>query len=511
MGKRHGPESDFPHVLPSYQMKVLILIGKTAKESNDSSVQDKTMDPLLLENLKSLFDPKTVAVIGASEKPNKLGFHVMKSLKFGNFQGAILPVNPGAEAIMGIKALPSISECQAPIEAAVIVLPSKSVIKAFEECIGKGIKGIVLITAGFKEIDDPYGAALQETLAQLADEAHIPVIGPNTFGMINLHRNLNASFTPEFSLLQRGGISLVSQSGGMSHLLAFLGMRHQAGMSKIIGLGNRLNVGFAEMVTFLMDDAETRVICLYMEGLENPRNLIRAANQKRGIKPIIAYKTGLATSGDKASLSHTGSMAGNHTIYEGALRQAGVTCVQSAESLLDAARALAMCPLPKGNRIAILSGQAGPAMAACDVCELGGLVVGSFSLDTQKTVNDLLPPLALRTNPVDMGPAWYDSSAIVGITRAVMEDDRVDGILLLMMFASANREAVAVLSDFLFESRQKKPVIACLSAPPGVWDEQVLNLEKKGALINFPTPERAARSMANLWEYKRMTNRVPYE
>ena len=469
------------------------------------------MDALLLENLKSLFRPNTVAVIGASEKPDKLGFHVMKSLKFGKFQGTILPVNPGVETIMGVKALPSISEYSGPIELAVVVLPSKSVIGIFQECIRKGIKGIVLITAGFKEIDDPKGAELQSSLAKLADEAHIPVIGPNTFGIINLHRSLNASFTPEFSMLQRGGISVVSQSGGMSHLLAFMGMRQQAGMSKIIGLGNRLNVDFAEMVTLLMDDAETRVISLYIEGLENPGKLIQAANDKRGIKPIVAYKTGLATSGDRASLSHTGSMAGNQTIYEGALKQAGITCVHSAESLLDAARAFAMCPPLKGNRIAILSGQAGPGMAACDVCESKGLEVASFSSGTQKTINDLLPPLALRTNPVDMGPAWYDSSAIAGIMRAVMEDEQVDGIVLLMMFASANREAVAGMSDFLIESRQKKPVVACLSAPPGIWDDQVRDLEKKGALINVPTPERAAKSMANLWECKRMMNRVSYE
>ena len=485
----------------------MILAWKPAKETMDRAVQDKTMDTVLLKNLKSLFNPDAVAVIGASEKPDKLGFHVMKSLRFGNFPGTIVPVNPAAETILGIRAVPSILEHPGSIEVAVVVLPSKSVPKIFEECVRKDIQGIVLITAGFKEIDDPRGEELQNLLAKVADKAHIPVIGPNTFGMVNLHHSLNASFTPEFSILPRGGISLVSQSGGMSHLLAFLGMRQHAGMSKIVGLGNRLNVGFPEMVTFLLEDDETRVICLYIEGLESPGDLIQVAAERRGVKPIVAYKTGQAASGDRASLSHTGSMAGNQSIYEGALRQAGITCVHSAESLLDTARALAMCPLPGGNRIAILSGQAGPGMAACDVCESEGLRVTSFSPHTQRAINDLLPPLALRTNPVDMGPAWYDSPAIVGIVRAVTEDPRVDGILLLMMFASANREAVAGVTDFLIESRQKKPVVACLSGPPGIWDGQVLELEEKGALINVPTPERAAMCMAKLWETKRMMNR----
>jgi acyl-CoA synthetase (NDP forming) len=460
------------------------------------------MNPQLLQNLKSLFSPRTVAVIGASENPDKLGSHVMKSLKLGKFGGTILPVNPGSESIMGLKAAPSILDYPSSVELAIIVLPAKFVTSIFEQCIKKNVKGIVLITAGFKEIDDPAGAQLQESLARLANSANIPVIGPNTFGMINLHHHLNASFTPEFSQLQKGGISLISQSGGMSHLVAFLAMRQYAGMSKIIGLGNRLNVDFAEIVAYLMDDPDTHVIALYVEGLDDPRRVIEVARKKRGMKPIVAYKTGRSMSGDRASLSHTGSMAGNHDIYEGAMKQAGIAYADSAEYLLDLSRALALCPLPGGNRVAILSGQAGPGMSACDVCESEGMKIATFGPRTQVMINDLLPPLALRTNPVDMGPAWYNSSAIAGIVRAVMEDEFVDGILLIMMFASANREAVSGISDFLIQYQQKKPVVACLVAPPGIWDDQVLELEKRGALLNVCTPERAARTMAGLWKYK---------
>jgi acyl-CoA synthetase (NDP forming) len=481
---------------------------KKKGSSCEPEAKVRKMNPQLLQNLKSLFNPKTVAVIGASENPDKLGSHVMKSLMSGDFGGTVLPVNPGSESIRGLKAVPSILDYPAPVELAIIVLPAKFVAGLFKECIKKNVKGIVLITAGFKEIDDPAGSHLQESVARLANSANIPVIGPNTFGMINLHHHLNASFTPEFSWLQKGGISLISQSGGMSHLMAFLAMRQYAGMSKIIGLGNRLNVDFAEMVTYLMNDPDTFVIALYLEGLDDPRRLIEVAGKKRGVKPIVAYKTGRANSGDRASLSHTGSMAGNYEIYKGAMRQAGIAYVDTAESLLDMSRALAMCPLPEGNRVAVLSGQAGPGMSACDVCESEGMKIATFSPGTQGTINDLLPPLALRTNPVDMGPAWYSSSAIAGILKAVMEDEFVDGILLLMMFASANREAVSGISDFLIRYQQKKPVVACLMAPPGVWDDQVLELEKKGALIHVPTPERAARTMTGLWKYKTMIKGV---
>jgi len=163
-----------------------------------------------------------------------------------------------------------------------------------------------------------------------------------------------------------------------------------------------------------------------------------------------------------------------------------------------------MCPLPRGGRVAILSGQAGPGMAASDVCEAEGLNIATFRPRTQQVINELLPPLALRTNPVDMGPAWYNASAIAGIVKAVMDDENVDAILLLMMFASANREAVAGISALLLEWKQRKPIIACLISPPGIWDEQVVALEKGSALVNVPTPERAARVMANLWQSRKL-------
>jgi len=462
----------------------------------------------ILHNLKKLFNPETVAVIGASENPNKLGFHVMKSLTGGGFNGRIVPVNPGSKEIMGIPAFPSIIEFQNPIDLAIIVLPANLVPKIFEECHLKDVKGIVLITAGFKEIDDPTGGERQSKLAEIAHRAGIPVIGPNTFGMINLHNNLNASFTPEFSWLEKGGMTLVSQSGGISHLLAFMAIRQNMRISKIVGLGNRLNVGFAEMIPYLMDDPETKVIALYLEGVDEPRRLVEIAEANRGKKPIVAYKTGSASKGDQESLSHTGSMAGNQEVYEGALRQAGIFCVNSTQMLLDLSQALSVCSLPEGRRIAILTGQAGPGMAACDVCEAEGLEIVSFKSETQKIINELLPPLALRTNPVDMGPAWYNSNAVQGIVRAVMEDENVDGIILLMMFASANREVVPNLSELFIEWNQKKPVITCLISPPGIWDEHVINLEKAGAIINLSSPERAAKAMAYLWQYKRMLNRI---
>jgi len=457
-----------------------------------------------IANMHTLFSPESVAVIGASGNPGKLGFHVMKSLVKGGFTGKIFPVNPRSEEIMGFKCSTGLDACDGAVDLAIVVVPAKLVPGVFRECAEKGVKGIVLITAGFKEIEDPAGAVLHEEIAAIVNTAGIPVIGPNTFGMINFHRDLNASFTPEFSLLKKGAVALVSQSGGMSHLMGFLAMRLDVGFSKIVGLGNRVNVDFSEMLEYLDEDPDTRVIALYVEGIDDPTRLISAAKRDTGHKPIVVYKTGSARVGDLASLSHTGSMAGRHEIYGGAFRQAGMLPLRGSEQLLDTAKALAGCPVPEGPNVAILSGQAGPGMAGTDICEAEGLHIVRFTEKTQSTVNDLLPPLALRTNPVDMGPAWYDSAAIAGIVRAVLEDDNVDAILLFMMFASANVDAVERMSDLLEGWAQKKPLISCILSPPGIWDPQVKDLEDTGALVNYPTPERAAEAMVNLWKYRQI-------
>jgi len=453
--------------------------------------------------LDAIFKPEAVAVVGASDNPSKLGSHVMRSLTEGKYPGSIFPVNPGRDEIFGIKTYPSLLKISEKIDLAIIVLPAEQVPKIINECNEKGVKGIVLITAGFKEIEGRKGEALQKEITDLANRFGIKIIGPNTFGITNLHQPLNASFTPEFSFVPKGGISFVSQSGGMSHLMAFLAMRSQVGFSKIIGLGNRCNVDFAEMVEYLEEDRETRVIAMYLEGVDDPRRLLEVAKRGSYKKPIVAYKVGVSQTSDQASQFHTGSLAGKHEVYEGAFKQSRLLTVRRSEELLDTAKALAISLLPEGKRVAVLSGQAGPGMAACDVCEMEGLSIPRFSPRTQRVVETLLPPLAIRTNPVDMGPAWYDSAAIKGTVEAVLEDDQIDAILFCIMFASANRAAVGTLAEFFLGMDRKKPIICCISAPEGIWDQEIKIIEQTG-IPNYPTPERAAKALANLVRFKKL-------
>jgi acyl-CoA synthetase (NDP forming) len=462
----------------------------------------------MMHKLAQLFSPRSVAVVGASNNFDKLGYHVMKSL-VGNFTGKIFPINPKGDKIWGLDAYPSLAAVPGQIDLAVIVVPAELVSETLHACGRKGVSGAVLITAGFREIEDPEGELRQKEMREIAEQYGLPIIGPNTFGFVNLSAGVNASFTSEFSAIERGGIALISQSGGMCHLCGFLAIEERVAMSKLMSLGNRCNVDFPEILPYLVEeDSATTVIALYIEGLDEPRTLLDAAQSLRGRKPIIAYKAGKSAKGDSASRFHTGSLAGNHAIWRGAFRQAGILEVTSSEELLDTAKALDACPLPAGDRVAVLSGQAGPGMIASDALEPAELGLAHFSERTQRRINELLPPLAIRTNPVDMGPAWYSPETMIEILQAVVDDENTDGVVFLAMYASANLKVARGMADYLQTVPPfRKPVIACFPAPPGIWDKPIQELDRKKGVAILPTPERGVQAMANLWKAAQLLRR----
>lgn len=459
------------------------------------------------EKLHHLFSPRSVAVIGASNSFDKLGFHVMKSL-VGNYRGKIYPVNPNTEKIWGLSSWPSLSSVSDTVDLAIIVVPAPFVPEALHECGRKPVKGVVLITAGFREIEDESGGFLEDQIAEIARSYGLPIIGPNTFGFVNLTSGVNASFTSEFSSIQNGGVALISQSGGICHLCGFLAIEQRLGLSALMSLGNRCNVDFPEALTYFVNHHEaTRVIALYIEGLDRPRELTEIAQLLRGRKPIIALKAGKSEKGDSASRFHTGSLAGNYRIWKGALKQAGILEVDSAEELVDTAKCLDCCPLPQGPRVAVLSGQAGPGMIAADAANRAGLRLSAFTSRTQEAINRLLPPIAIRTNPVDMGPAWYSPKDMLDILKTALADDATDGVIFLAMYASANLK----LAEELEKQMEKwdafaKPVIACFTAPPGLWDHVIRRLDGKKGMVIAATPERAVQAMGNLWKIKALAD-----
>jgi len=459
--------------------------------------------PPFLDRLAVSFVPRSVAVVGASDDFGKLGYHVMKSLLQGGYGGRVYPVNPRVTEVWGLKAFGSVQQIPGEVDLAVVAVPAPLVPGIVDGCGRKGVKGMVLITARFGEVEDPRGAELQQEVANRASQWGLPILGPNTFGFVNLPAKVNASFTPEFSLIKPGGVALVSQSGGFCHLSGFIALKEGLGMSKLVGLGNRLNVDFPEMVRLLAEDSETHVIALYIEGMERPRALIEAGRDLRGRKPLLAYKAARSKKGDRASRLHTGSLAGDYRIWRGVLSQGGILEVEDTEELLDTAKALEALPPLKGPRIAVLSSQAGPGVIASDGVEAGGLRLAPFSPRTREKIEEILPPVAMRSNPVDMGPAWYDPKATLDILRAVLEDETTDGILFLNTFASANLALASAVKDFLGTAFPlPKPVIGSFPAPEGVWEE-LQEVDGKGMVI-LPTPERATKAMVNLWRWERI-------
>lgn len=265
-------------------------------------------------------------------------------------------------------------------------------------------------------------------------------------------------------MVEKGNISLISQSGGFCHLIALLSLKDGGGFSKIIGLGNRCNVDFADILEYPKEDPETKVIAMFIEGVDDARRLFEVASHVARKKPIVAYKAGRFRTSDEASRSHTGSLAGRYDLYVAAFRQSGVVTVNSSEEMLDVAKAFSLCPLPKGNRIAVLSAQAGLGVITCDFCEENGLEIAIFTEKTTHRIRELLPPLSIRTNPVDMGPAWYNWETCRKVVETVSIDDNVNALVVLAAYASANEPLVREIVELLKALAHQKPIVACARA-----------------------------------------------
>ncbi len=462
----------------------------------------------ITKNLTPLFYPNSVAVVGASSDPKKLGYFCLKSFTDSNFKGDIYPINPGYEEILGLKAYPSVKSLPAAFDLAIIVVTSNMVPSVLKECAQKGVKGAVIITAGFKEIGSDLGEKLQDELRDIANSADIKIIGPNTFGMYNTDADLNASFTPLFSKMRKGEISFLSQSGGMCHTVSYLAIDDRIGLNKALSLGNRCNLDFADLLEFLGEDTKTRAIAMYIEGLEKPRELIEAARKVVRKKPVVAYKSGRFQVTDQAALSHTGSLAGNYQIYDAALKQAGVIMANDCTELFDMTKALAFCPPLKGDRVAVCSLIAGPGIVSADCCQNNGMSMSKFSSSTQKKLDSLLPPLTFRMNPLDMAFAqnlgtWKE------ILSEILNDSQVDTMLMIFPkqeFFDPMMGDVAELAIDLLKT-YKKPIVMCLPSPRDSFVEERDKMQKNGIPV-YQTPERAAKSLAALAKYGRAVNMI---
>lgn len=452
----------------------------------------------LVAQLNHIFCPRTIAVVGASANPQKLGFMIVSNLLESGFRGKICPVNPESSELFGLRTYPSVSAIPEEIDLAIVVIPAQLAISAVEECVAKRVKGAILISGGFREVGTELGHKLQAQLRDMANKGGMKILGPNTLGFVNPKMNLNASFQYTFNSTKTGNVGVVAQSGGMCIYIVHALTNHNVGISKAIGLGNRCNLDFDEVITYLGQDKDTEAIVIYVEGLETPHRLMNVARKVVKRKPIVAYKGGRSQDIDRATLSHTGALAGKYEFYKAAFTQAGIITANDVTGLVDTIKALSFQPPAGGNRVAIFSVQAGSGIVMADRCRELGLRLAQFSDVTRQKLRELASPLNAVDNPVDLAWKSNEFNTSRQMLGAVLEDDGVDAMVVAAVFYESNMELMRAAVDA--SKHYKKPITVCLDSPDGMAGAEINALEES-RIPTFPLPERAVTGLAGLVRY----------
>ncbi|MEW6069158.1 MAG: CoA-binding protein [Candidatus Thermoplasmatota archaeon] len=444
--------------------------------------------------LDFFFNPRSIAVIGASRTQGKIGYETLKNLIIYDYKGKVYPVNPNAKEILGLKCYSSVKEIKEQVELAIVVVPAQLVPKVLEECGEKSVRGAVIISSGFAEVGN---YELAEKVLSIAKKYKIRILGPNTMGFKNATDGLDASFV--FGMPYKGKISIVSQSGALSVSVIHHALREKIGLAKVVGVGNKLDLSEEDLIEYLANDKDTKVICMYIEGLKDGIKFLEAA--KKCDKPIIVIKAGRTEAGAKAAISHTGSLAGSDRIYEGALKQANIIRVRDMTELFDFANALANQPPAKGRRIGIISNGGGAGIMLADTCSENNLLVPELEEETIIKLAKILPPLVKPRNPVDLvaDASFYRYE---GAMKALLEDKNIDGIIVTCVhggYARPREYVGAVLKMVELQSKDKapdKPIICCWVGGKEV--EEIIE-DLKGANVPvYQDTTRAARAMWSL-------------
>jgi acetate---CoA ligase (ADP-forming) len=454
-------------------------------------------------DLDAFFKPASVAVIGASSDPKKLGYAVLKNLIDGGYinQGRLYPINLSAEEILGLPAFPSVLEVPGLIDLAVIVIPYQSVPDSLRTCGEKGIPAAIVISAGFREAGRE-GLERELELIEIAKQYGIRLVGPNCLGVIDTFTPLNASFaagTPP-----SGPMAFMSQSGALGTAVLDIALAGRLGLSKFVSLGTKADVDEIDLLKAWSDDPNTRVIMIYSEGMTNGQEFIRTARQVTAEMPVVAIKSGVTQSGSRAVSSHTGSLAGSEQAYQAAFRQAGVLRAESMQSLFDIALAMGYQPQLKGERIAIITNAGGPGILATDALERSGLTMARFKNETIKALQQYLPDAASAANPVDvLGDARADRYRFA--LEQVIADPNVDGMLVVLT-PQAMTEIEATAQSIGESARDTdKPILACFMGEARV--EAGIDLLQSMDVPNYPFPERAALAFQAMAEYRKVLRR----
>ena len=471
----------------------------------------------VLEPLDAIMCPQSVAVIGASTTPGKVGHDIFVNILKGGFTGTLYPVNPSARSIASVRAYPSIKDIPDPLDLGIVILPPKAALQSVQDAVARGVKGIVIVSAGFREVG-PEGRAIEDRMVAVCREAGVRMIGPNCLGVINPLPNvrLNASFSTRMP--RPGNISFISQSGALCTAVLDFAADRNFGFSKFISIGNKADVDELDLLRYLHKDHDTEVILLYIEELRRGPEFIEAVKEitcgDYRPKPVLVIKSGRTSAGAQAAASHTGSLSGTEGVYNAIFQQAGIIRVESIDELFDFATAFAYKneselgkmrrKVPSGNRVAIVTNAGGPGIVATDMTMFSGLELAKFKDETVETLASHLPTTANLHNPVDViGDATTERYE--NALGAVIRDEGVDGALVILTPQSmtdvlGTAEAIARIARKSF-----KPILCCFM---GVIDVSagVRYLQDHGIPV-YKFPENAAKAFGALYRYSNWLNR----
>jgi acetyltransferase len=446
-------------------------------------------------SLQPIFAPKTVAVIGATEKQGSVGRTVIWNLISSPFGGTVYPVNPKRENILGIKAYPNIKDLPDKIDLAVIVTPAPTVPGIVEECVQAGVKGAIVISAGFKEVG-PEGAKLEEEILEHARVGKMRIIGPNCLGVMNPLTGLNATFAT--ATAQPGNVAFISQSGALCTSVLDWSFKEHVGFSAFVSIGSMLDVGWGDLIYHLGDDPHTQSIVMYMETIGDARSFMSAAREVALAKPIIVIKPGRTEGAARAAASHTGSLTGSDEVLEAAFRRCGVLRVETIGEIFSMAEVLSKQPRPKGPNLTILTNAGGPGVLAVDALITRGGKLAEISSDAMEKFNQILPPQWSHNNPVDiLGDASPERYAQA--LEVAADDENSDGLLVVLTPQAMTDPTATAESLKSYAQSYDKPILASWSGGQDISaGESILN---KAGIPTFMYPDTAAEAFAYMWKY----------
>ncbi|MEM4200710.1 MAG: GNAT family N-acetyltransferase [Nitrososphaerales archaeon] len=451
-------------------------------------------------HLDKIFNPKSVAIVGASDEEGSVGYAIMKNFLDSNFKGEVYPVNIRKEEILGLKAFQSVEQLPKTVDLAIIATPAKTVPEVVEQCGKAGIKGLIIISAGFKEVG-PEGKALEDKILEIKQRYDLRIIGPNCLGIVRPSINLNATFINKMP--KQGNIAFISQSGALGTAILDWAIHENIGFSNFISVGSMIDVDFGDLIDYLGTDPKTRSILMYIEGITDARKFMSAARHFARTKPIIVVKAGKFSESAKAAASHTGSLTGEDDIYDAAFKRAGVVRVDEIADLFNCAEVLGLQPLPEGPNLAIVSNAGGPGVMATDALIAKGGKLAKLSPKTMETLNSVLPPYWSRGNPIDiLGDANADRYRAV--LEACFKDENIDGIVIIytaQAVADPIEIAKAVVEVCKSERYTHKTILTSFMGA-GVIEEANRILNENG-IPTYSTPEQAVKTYLYMYQYKR--------